>query len=481
MAFSCVNPVTLKEMRQSVRGMFISILLVITLVVNGIFICAELIFNDQVGSDFSISQRLFGQIYFMLVAGSFILIPAYLGNRFAAEISDKDNSLFFSTSLKPSSIIWGKFFSGAMLIVMLYSTVVPFLILLYFLRGLDVVKMLLTIFYSFVFSLLSVMFMLAFNSDATNQGVRRAKNAVGVIFLLFLSGSLGSIYMFVGQSGDSVMSMMYWAKMLTYLVIEILVWRFLFVITVYRISPKLSNRALPVKVYSFVFWLTTGVIAFVWSVPNFLDDSFLDANPLMVWFASMTVIYIVTMIISAAEPDSLSRRARTRISNNAFVRFFQYFFYTGCVNTFVYSLVMAVVTVFICAGCQGAGFGRLDSMTTITLTAAVLYGTTYGLTTITVKRKFFKNKSDTKIPILITLGLVLAGTVTPILIAFYSYDDLAPMNELGWYAVGNPFILFSEKWPILEVLVFTGVATIVLAAFNWRMFFDSIRKFERTK
>ncbi len=481
MAFCSVNPVTLKEMRQSVRGLFINILLVITLVVNGLFICSALIFNEKVGMDFTIARQLFGQIYFMLIAGSFILIPAYLGNRFAGEITNKENSLFFSTAMRPSSIVWGKFFSGAMLVTMFYSSILPFLILLYFLRGLDVVKMLLTIFYSFIFSLLSIMFMLAFNSDASHPGIRRSKNIIGVIFLLFMSSSLGNMYMFIGHSGDSITSMFYWARMLTYLVLELLAGGFLFTITVYRISPKLSNRALPVKIYMAIFWLVTGIIALAWSLSDIFAGPQYEFDPLKLWLVSMIIISIAAMIMSASEPNTLSERVCKGISTNPAVRLFQYLFFSGCANTFLFCTVTAVLTLIASTIFEISGVGSLSAMQTITLTAAVLYGLMYGLTTITIKRRFFKNKSDTKIPIMITAILVFTGVVTPVLIAFYLYDSINAANGLGWYAVGNPFILFSEKWPIFKVLSFTSTFTVVLAAFNWRWFYESFQNFRQAK
>jgi len=481
MAICSVNPVTLKEMRQSVRGMFINILLVITLVVNGLFICRTLIFNEKVGMDFTIARQLFGQIYFMLIAGSFILIPAYLGNRFASEISDKENSLFFSTGLKPSSIVWGKFFSGAILVTMFYSSIVPFMILLYFLRGLDVVKMLLTVFYSFIFSLLSIMFMLAFNSDASHPGIKRSKNVIGVIFLLFMSTSLSNLYMFIGYSGDSVTSLFYWARMLTYLVLELLAGGFLFIITVYRISPKQSNRAFAVKIYTAIFWFLTMLMAVAWSFSDIFAGPMYEFHPLKLWLISMTIISIAAMVMSAAEPNTASKRVRREISANPVKRVFQYLFFSGCANTFTFSTIMAVLTIITAAVFEAAKISSLNAMLTITLTAALLYGLMYGLTTITIKRHFFKDRSDTKIPIMITVILVFIGTVTPVLIAFYLYDNISAAGDLGWYAVGNPFILFGVKWPIFKVLSFTSVFTVVLAAFNWRWFYESFRQFRQTK
>ncbi len=476
-----VNPVTLKEMRQSVRGMFINILLVITLVANGLFICSELIFNEKVGMDFTIARRLFGQIYFMLIVGSFILIPAYLGNRFATEISDKENSLFFSTAMKPSRIVWGKFFSGAMLVTMFYSSILPFLILLYFLRGLDVVKMLLTIFYSFIFSLLSIMFMLAFNSDSSHPGIRRSKNVIGVVFLLFMSSSLGDMYMFIGHSGDSIASMFYWARMLTYLAIEVLVGGFLFIITVYRISPKLSNRAFPVKVYTIIFWLLTAGLAMAWSLSDMFAGPMHEFDPLKLWLISMTIISIAAMIMSAAEPSVLSKRVCGEISANPIVRTVQYLFFSGCANTFIFSAMIAILTIIVATVFETAKLGSLNAMLTITLTAAVLYGLMYGLTTITIKRHFFKDRADTKLPIMITVILVFFGAVIPVLTAFYLYDNISSATRLGWYAVGNPFVLFSPKWPILKVLAFTSASTVLLAAFNWRWFYESFKSFRELK
>jgi hypothetical protein len=476
MGVCTINPVMLKEMRQSVRGMFISILLVLTLLINAVFISSELIFNKNIGLDFTIAQRLFGQIYFMLMLVGFILIPAYIAGRFSGEISDKQSSLFFSTSLSPSQIIWGKFCSGAALIVIFYCTVLPFLVLLYFLRGIDVAKMLTTVFHCFTLSLLAIMFMLAFNSNTLNPGLRKVKYAIGIIVLIFLSSYVSGLYYFVNNQSESILTFTYWAKILTYLALEILMGIFLFVISVYKISPKLSNRAFAVKLFSLIFWLLTGLILLTWSRSNVLAGIFNDTEPLSLWLFSMTIIFVIAMVASAIEPDNLSRRVKASISPGRFVRPLQYLFYSGCANTFVFCCLMAVLTVAASAIFELAGLTE-NPMDTLRLAALTLYGSMYGLMTIAVKRRFFNDKPNTAIPAIITAVLVLMGTITPVLIAFYSYDSISLTNASGWYAVGNPLIPFYDNWPILKVLFFTSVLTVFLAAFNWKWFYASFKEF----
>ena len=131
-----LNPIVVKELRQAVHGKFLAAVLLIFLGIQlltvGLFLT-----NDSVSLTFDAGRNIFKTLANMLLVTCLILVPAYTGLRLAIERADANVDLLFITTLRPRSIIWGKFFAALVFISLLYGACMPFITLTYLLRGID--------------------------------------------------------------------------------------------------------------------------------------------------------------------------------------------------------------------------------------------------------------------------------------------------------------------------------------------------------
>ena len=131
-----LNPIVIKELRQAVQGRFLAAVLLlflgIQLLTIGLFLT-----DDSVSWSFNAGRNIFKTLASMLLGTCLILVPAYTGLRLAMERADANVDLLFITTLRPRSIIWGKFFAALVFSALLYSVCMPFITLTYLLRGID--------------------------------------------------------------------------------------------------------------------------------------------------------------------------------------------------------------------------------------------------------------------------------------------------------------------------------------------------------
>ena len=131
-----LNPIVVKELRQAVQGKFLIVVLIcflcLQLLTMGLFLTGE-----AVTASFNAGLNVFRVLLGILFGTCLLFVPAYTGIRLASERADANVDLLFITTLRPRSIIWGKFFAGIVLTVLLYSACMPFMTFTYLLRGVD--------------------------------------------------------------------------------------------------------------------------------------------------------------------------------------------------------------------------------------------------------------------------------------------------------------------------------------------------------
>jgi len=105
-----LNPIVVKELRQTVRSRAVTGTLMMFLLV---LFCAALMFFVTQSFDDSTDQRLGAGIFFyfllVLTSASVFFIPIYIGVRVAMERTENDLDLLYISTLSPSRIIRGNF------------------------------------------------------------------------------------------------------------------------------------------------------------------------------------------------------------------------------------------------------------------------------------------------------------------------------------------------------------------------------------
>jgi ABC-type transport system involved in multi-copper enzyme maturation permease subunit len=194
-----VNPIVVKELRQAVRSRLVTSALLLVLLIEMIVLGTFLLTRQMQATDDLDGrggQAMFITLQGILLGTCMLLIPAYAGIRLGMERSDSNVDLLFISTLKPRTIIWGKFVAAAVLALLIFSACAPFMTFTYLLRGLDMPTILLVLGIDLLAVLGSTMLTLFL---ASISGNRALKGLVGLVGMW----ALGTI--FFGAMGFSAM------------------------------------------------------------------------------------------------------------------------------------------------------------------------------------------------------------------------------------------------------------------------------------
>lgn len=133
-----LNPILVKEIRQSLRGRSALLVIGAALIVQLLALYLFAINTDakDLGAGF------FKVILTVFIFGSFILIAVFC-QRFSLEKRESDLDLACITTLSPWQIVIGKFVSALVMELMLFSLCLPFMVMSYYLGGIDLSSILL--------------------------------------------------------------------------------------------------------------------------------------------------------------------------------------------------------------------------------------------------------------------------------------------------------------------------------------------------
>ncbi|MEY2466613.1 MAG: hypothetical protein QOD03_1134, partial [Verrucomicrobiota bacterium] len=245
-----LNPVVIKELRQSVRSWAVTGMLLLFL---GIMFIAALIFLITQSFDNNSNQYLGSQIFHtfvvILTGASLIFIPLYVGIRLAAERQESNLDLLYISTLTPERIIRGKFLCGAYMAVLFFSACMPFMVFTNLLRGIDLPTIgfiLICLFLAVCAAIQGAIFVACLPISRT------FKILVSLIGLGYLvPGIFALVFFFFEMVGSGVGSMMtgsaFWAGFLTSSSVVFGGVVLLYFISVALISPLSTNRALPLR------------------------------------------------------------------------------------------------------------------------------------------------------------------------------------------------------------------------------------------
>jgi hypothetical protein len=338
---NAVNPIVVKELRQAVKSRLVTsallLFLLVEMIVLGSFLLArQLSSPDDI--DAAGGQAMFLTLQGILVGTCMLVVPAYAGLRLGAERSDSNVDLLFISTLKPRTIIWGKFVAAAVLALLIFSACAPFMTFTYLLRGLDIPTILLVLAVDLLAVLGATMLTLFL---ASVSGNRALKALVGIVGL----GAL--IYIFIGAMGFSAIMVEgfirsdpeeFWSMMGALVTSILAVMGLLFVWAVALVSPPSANRALRVRLYEVFLWAllggVLGTVAWVFKVPPLI----------YVWMGSMLFLFCLQVVISINEREQWGPRVTRTIPRRGPRRLLAFLFYSGAAGGVIFGMVMIGLT-----------------------------------------------------------------------------------------------------------------------------------------
>ena len=328
-----MNPIAVKELRQISRGKFLPVIL-IGFLFTQLTIAGVVAFLGSPSPGPDLYRALFG--FLTGVCG--LLIPAYAGFRLAQERADMNRDLLFITTLKPSSIVWGKTLSAAVLAALIYSVCMPFIVMTYMLRGVDLLSAFLHIVQSYLFALTAILVGILMGGMPVN---RFLKTMIGLFALLVVFIVQASGAAFRVPTGGSLIHMGVeeaFGAAFKFLCIWVLPSVGFFLLAAAFISPPSANRALAPRVYITAAWLVSFVGVVIWAkISN-------DHYHIYWWVAVLCAVFGWALAFGVSERDELGPRVRQAIPRSRLRRVFAFLFYSGSAGGFLWASAGIVMT-----------------------------------------------------------------------------------------------------------------------------------------
>jgi hypothetical protein len=480
-----MNPIVVKELRQSIQSRFVVSVLILLLIILMTTLFLYIVNTEAIGQvTGNHGADLFQIFQGMLVTTCLVFVPAYVGGRLAVERASATSDLLFISTLRPSSIVWGKLLAGMVVTVLIFSACAPFMVVTYLLRGIDPPTI------AFVIGL-DLLVVLA----ATQMAILVGAVPMSMIFKVLLSLLVGVSFLWtLGLLAISMVWQMstwgigsrmgeweFWAPILGFVICWLGGVGLLFFLTVAMISPPPSNKAFPLRLYM------TGVWAVSLGVFIYLGSYYGGTGGwLIVWAAFASGVILTALIISVSERDVLGPRLRRSIPRNLLLRVPAFFLFSGAASGLSWSILMMALTLGVAWGYSsmgggGTSFGSDEVRVLAAIGVAGLYLLAYALTAVLLRRWLFKHAAAVASTSAIALFLVAMGCIVPVIVAF----SLNPTNwdrHGDWWLALNPLSAIfdlSSRWTDLQTrnLFIAAIWSVVMILLNFRWLSGQVGSF----
>lgn len=334
-----LNPVFVKEMRQYFQNrrmvIFMGLLLIVQFIVALFFASAMTL--DADGGE--------GVAFFILIvcagAGlSILLCSIGAEQRFAEERSDKELNYSMLTTLRPSAVILGKLEGAMVMILCIFSMLLPFLTAAYFMRGLSAVSLLITL---CLFPIL-VLYALA--------GIFAGSFGLKWVTVLYFVGIFNSAFALIPAAFSIIDELMdrstvdtsFWITVLVEYEIALLLGVMLFLLSLAVVSPPKSNRLLPAKAYLFAL----PFLSLILMLPYYIIYGPADFPPDAFYFIEFAFCFFsvaVLGIIAIFEMPTNSIRVYLKCPLNFIGRILHFVFSTGFSGSLILAFLILAIPV----------------------------------------------------------------------------------------------------------------------------------------
>lgn len=437
-----LNPIAVKELRQAVRGRFVAVAVILSLIGQLLAIALIMIttsLNTTVATGMTPPPGVvvFMALYGVLFTICIFLIPAYTGIRMAAERADTHTDLLFITTIRPRTIVFGKLITVVLLVVLIFSASLPFLVFSYVLRGVDLFSILLMLIVAFAAVVSHSILALFFGALPVSKPF---KVLIAVAFFLGTFLTFPMVFALEAQLlrtgfGGTIIYSQFLAAVGATLGIMLVLDAILIVVTIALITPAVANRALAIRVMLVVMWALAFAAAAFGTLASGRDEV------LRMW-ASLFVTLISLVLFSASgEREAWTARVARTIPRNPLGRALAFLFYSGNAGGVFWSILFYAATIVLYAGTEALAASSLRINVDITraLVDAALCILAYALTATLVRRKLL-TRVPPRVTWAIALCLFVLLALLPGLFALAIEAQSKQLGELMQVATfANPF------------------------------------------
>lgn len=470
-----MNPVAVKEFRQAVQSRWVTTVFTLFLLLNLSIVGGYLMLAPNAATSIDGGRNIFLVLEGILFVTCIGFIPLFTGARLSFERNDSNIDLFFITTITPGTIVRGKYISAMALTLLIYSSCMPFMILTYLLRGIDLPTIFTVLALGYLYSAF-VNALGIFAGSISGSWLLRGLVAVGMLFVL--GYVVASIIALVNLSLNFGIGRAFpgevWKIVATGLIVELLIIGVLYVFSVANLSPKPANRMLVPRIFITLTWIVTGVVAAVWAIAESTDV------PILMWVVLSCGALCIMTVVSLGERDAWTTRVKRVIPRNIFPRLLAFVFYTGAAGGIIWS------TMLFCGTILGATlfFSYFNSITSsngmqeVIGNATLVFGyiLCYCLTTAFICKVLLRGFNMPNLSVLSMFFAVLV-CLGPF-IASFLFIQKRGFDVMPWCMIGSPMVLtmnntaaaaaaipFVVVWLIAAVL-----ASMPWAIGQWRRF-----------
>ena len=478
-----LNPIVVKELRQAVKGKFFSVILMVflgvLLLTIGLYLSSR-----TVEFSFNMGRDIFGVLLSILLSTCLLFVPAYTAIRLGSERSDANVDLLFITTLRPRSIIWGKFLAAVVLTVLLYSACLPFMTFTYLLRGVDLPSIFVLMALTFIISVVAIQCAIFLGCIPANRFFRVI---LGVGWLIAVAVSIPTVSMMMygptgllhSGIGGQMGTWQFWRIALSVLVGGIALISLLGLLSTALISPYSSNRALPVRVFVTGTWFLTGIAATIWSLAS------KNLTPVGVWVGAYVLVYSIGLFIAVSEREHLGKRVSLSIPRARWLRPLAFLFYSGAAGGVLWSSLMTVLTlltiVVLIERFPHMWMGQFYNDFLVVFIVIPLQAFAYALGASLIRRRVLANRIAGGYTCVIAIILLDVTTMIVPLILFF----ITGTWEKAWL-VGSPVgpilaVSGKEYHLAYSSLGISSLVALLTCVLSIPWFFRQIRNFQPPK
>lgn len=449
-----VNPIVVKETRQAVRSRAVVAVLSLFIVVLLIGAGAILLFSDGAmrNATESAGWETFLAFNSILLVVCGLFVPIYVAIRAAGDRSGVAADLLFTTTIRPTSVIWGKLTAGMLVAMLLFATATPFVTVSYLLRGID---------------LPTIAFWIGVDAmiiaTATAVAVFIAVIPTGIVIRVILgliaagagASAVGQMFAevtFFGETSVSQFDTEMWYATLALAAFLLLVVGLVFTLSVACVSPNPSNRAFLPRLYITLAILgSLLVLAFVSGQVNALEIA-------EGWFYGwLTLLLVATLVSSGERRDPGARVLHSKLLQRRWTRPVGILLSSGCFAGLAWCAVMAAVLLAGLASYEplaratggsvfvGGGWYSIDMNESMVIAAASMgMAIAYNLFAIALRDGPLKrfSKGPVMTPAITMLLIAAVSIFPPIAVALMGNSRgmdaeglslLNPVSSLIWY------------------------------------------------
>jgi hypothetical protein len=452
-----LNPIVVKELRQAVQGRFVTVVLMIFLVLQLVFLGLYLVLAE-VGArtadlDSDHGRTVFTVLQVILLGTCLLFLPAYAGIRLGAERSDTNVDLLFVSTLKPRAIISGKVWASLILVILIFSACAPFMIFSYLLRGLDLFSILLVLGIDFLVVVATVQLAIFLGAVPGNRIIKALLGVVALwilISILWMTVAGTVVLLMEGASSSLADSPAFWGFFCSAVAAGATLVGLFFTWSVAMISPPSANRALPSRIF---LLFAVPIVAAIFGYWHYHSGTERFQPLLNLWIVFMGFLSCLQIMIAINEREYWTPRVGRTIPRHWWLRPPAFLLYSGSAGGMLFALLVFGLTWagFLVIRAQapsapavsyggGSYYPRFydPALTTLhVISILALYVYAYAMTAVLFRRLARRHVriADTW---LLMIFIVALGCAVPLVLSYVLHADRWRYGDLYYWFLTNP-------------------------------------------